>query len=44
MKEVENEILKELNLRERIVVKLFAKTFIKVYSICRINIVNKVIN
>lgn len=44
MKEVENEILKELNLRERIVVKLFAKTFIKVYNICRINIVNKVIN
>lgn len=33
MKEVENEILKELNLRERIVVKLFAKTFIKVYKI-----------
>ncbi len=32
MKEVENEILKELNLRERIVVKLFAKTFIKVYK------------
>lgn len=30
---VENEIIKELNWKERIVVKLFAKTFVKVYKL-----------
>ena len=30
---VENEIIKELNLKERIIVKVFAKTFEKVYKI-----------
>lgn len=30
---VENEIIKELNWKERIIVKLFAKTFDKVYKL-----------
>lgn len=30
---VENEIIKELNWKERIIVKLFAKTFEKVYKL-----------
>ena len=33
MNVVENEIINELNWRERIVVKLFAKTFEKVYKL-----------
>ena len=44
MNVVENEIMKELNWKERIVVKLFAKTFEKVYNKCRIKIVNSIIN
>ena len=38
-----NEVKKELNWRERIIVKLFTKTFAKVYNIARIKIVNKLI-
>lgn len=30
---VENEIIKELKWKERIIVKVFAKTFVKVYKI-----------
>ena len=30
---VEDEIVKELNFMERIIVKIFTKTFIKVYKI-----------
>lgn len=30
---VENEVIKELNFVERIIVKIFTKTFIKVYKI-----------
>ena len=41
---VENEIMEELNWKEKIVVKLFAKTFEKVYNKCRIKIVNSIIN
>lgn len=44
MNVVENEILKELNWKEKIIVKLFAKTFKKVADLVRINIVNKFIN
>ena len=44
MNVVENEIIKELNWRERIIVKLFAKTFERVYNKCRIKIVNSIIN
>ena len=43
MNVVENEIIKELNWKERIVVKLFAKTFEKVYNKCRIKIVNSML-
>ena len=38
-----NEVKKELNWKERIIVKLFTKTFAKVYNIARIKIVNKLI-
>ncbi len=41
---MENEVMKQLNLKERIIVKIFTKTFIKVYNIIRINIVNSMIN
>lgn len=38
-----NEIADELNWKERIVVNVFTKTFIKVYNIGRIKIVNSVL-
>lgn len=41
---VENEIMEELNWKERIIVKLFAKTFEKVYNKCKIKIVNSILN
>lgn len=41
---VKDEIMKELNWKERIIVKLFAKTFEKVYNKCRIKIVNSILN
>lgn len=41
---VENEIIKELNWKERIIVKVFAKTFKKVYNKCRIRIVNSMLS
>lgn len=44
MNVVENEVINELNWKERIVVKLFAKTFEKVYNKCRIKIVNSMLN
>ena len=44
MNVVENEIMEELNWKERILVKLFAKTFEKVYNKCRIKIINSLIN
>ncbi len=37
------ELKKELNWKEKIIVRIFSKTFTKVYNICRINIVNKII-
>lgn len=37
---VVNEIIKELNWKEKIIVKIFIKTFKKVYNIGRINTVN----
>lgn len=40
MNVVENEIVKELNWKEKIIVKLFTKTFTKVYNNCRRNIIN----
>lgn len=37
---MEKDVVKELNFLERIVVKMFKKTFIKVYNISRINAIN----
>lgn len=44
MNVVKDELMEELNWKERIVVKLFAKTFEKVYNKCRIKIVNSMLN
>ena len=44
MNVVKDEIMKELSWKERIVVKLFAKTFEKVYNKCRIKVVNSILN
>ncbi len=41
---VKDEVIKELNWKEKIIVKLFAKTFEKVYNKCRIKIVNSILN
>ena len=47
-KEVENvvldEIIKGLNWKEKIIVKLFRRTFFKVYNISRIKSVNSILN
>lgn len=43
MNVVENEIMKELNWKEKIIVKVFAKTFKKVYNVSRINSINALI-
>lgn len=40
---VVNEIMKELNWKERIVVRIFRKTFIKVVNVARIKIINKML-
>lgn len=37
---MENEVLNDLNLREKIVVKIFAKTFKKVYKLGMIDCFN----
>ena len=37
---MENEIFKELKFVEKIIVKLFAKTFYRVYNLTRIKIIN----
>ena len=39
-----NEVKNEFNWKEKIVLKLFTKTFIKVYNIARINTINNIIN
>ena len=44
MNVVENEIVKELNWKEKIIVKVFNKTFKMVADLVRINIVNRLIN
>lgn len=44
MKDVVYDIVKnELNLKERILVKIFTKTFDKIYNIGRINAVNSIL-
>ena len=40
---VKDDIVKELNFAEKIIVKVFTKTFNKVYNIARIDIVNKML-
>lgn len=35
-----NEVMKELNFRERIIARVFTKTVYKVYNISRINTIN----
>lgn len=37
---MEKDVVKELNFVEKIIVKIFKKTFIKVYNISRINAIN----
>lgn len=40
---VVNEVIKELNWKERIVVRIFSKIFIKVANMTRIKVINKII-
>lgn len=40
---IEDEIIKELNWKEKIIFKLFTKTFTKVYNIVRIKTINKIL-
>lgn len=42
-KEMLEEIMKECNWKERLLVKILAKTFLKVYHIGRLNAVNAVL-
>ena len=38
-----NDVINELNLKERIIVKIFVKTFNKVYNVTRLQIVNQLL-
>ena len=38
-----NEVMKELNWREKIIVKLFKKIFIKIYGISGKNTINQIL-
>lgn len=38
-----NEVIKELNWKEKILVKIFEKTFYKVYHKARIEIINSIL-
>ena len=38
-----DEIKKDLNWKERIILTIFAKTYIKIYHITRINIINNIL-
>lgn len=40
---VENEVMEELKWKEKIIVKIFNKTFYKVYNISRIKTINKLL-
>lgn len=40
---VEKEVIKELSWKEKIIVKIFNKTFYKVYNISRIKTVNELL-
>lgn len=39
---IEEEIVKELNWKEKIIIKVFRKTFLKLYHVIRENIVNTI--
>ena len=43
MNKITDEVIKELNWKEKIIVKIFAKTFNKVHNITRIKIINALI-
>lgn len=38
-----NEVIKELDWKERIIVRVFRKNFIKVVNVARIKIINKML-
>ena len=40
---VKNEVMKELNWKEKIIVRIFKKTFLKVYGIAGKNVVNQIL-
>ena len=40
---VKDVVLKELSIVEKIIVKLFTKTFVKVYNIARIKTINNLL-
>lgn len=42
-KEILEEMKKECNLKERILLKLFGKTFVKIYNIVRLKIINNLL-
>lgn len=43
-KEILEEIEKECNFKERILLKVFTKTFMKIYNIGKINYFRKIVN
>lgn len=43
MNKIADEVIKELNWKEKIIVKIFAKTFGKVHNVTRIKIINALI-
>lgn len=42
-KEILEEIEKECNFKERILLKVFTKTFVKVYNIARLKVINNLL-
>lgn len=41
---IKNEILKEMNWRERIIIKLFYKVFLKLYGMAQMNAINNILS
>ncbi len=39
-----NEIAENLNWKEKIILKIFPKTFLKTYNIARVNTINRILN
>ena len=42
-KYVVEELVKEMNFKERILLKLFKRTFVKAYNIARVNTFNNIV-